>query len=162
MKVEKWILSVLLGAIVILGVVVTLQINRLQTVVADAAQSDYELAIGMNQLQTWMDKLYFSGTAENWPLADFYLHEIEETAEAMMMANLVKNEQPLTPLIESMMMPVVDDLEAVVDAADAEGFLRHYDMLINACNACHANTGYGYIQMQRPERPAFSNQRFEP
>lgn len=162
MNIQKTLIPVLLAAIVVLGVVVTVQINRLQQVVADSAAGDYELAIGMNHLQVWTDKLYFSGVAENWELADFYLHEIEETVEDMMKANLVKNDQPLTPLLEALLVPEIEQLENVVDDANGETFLRHYDLLVNACNVCHANTGYGYIQMQRPERPAFSNQRFEP
>lgn len=162
MKPEKCIIPVLLGAIVILGVVVAIQINRLQAVIADSAQADYDLAAGMSRMQIWMDKLYSSGTAENWPLADFYLHELEETMEDMMAANLVKNDVPITPLLEAMLLPEIEALEDIVDAGDSAQFLRHYDSVVNACNVCHGNTGYGFIQMQRPERPAFSNQRFEP
>lgn len=162
MKPEKWIIPVLLGAILVLGVIVTMQINRLQAVIAESADTEYELAIGMNRMQIWMDKLYFSGTAENWPLADFYLHEMEETMEEMMAANLVKNDVPITPLLEAMLLPEIEALEDVVDAGNSGQFLRHYDSVVNACNVCHGNTGYGFIQMQRPDRPAFSNQIFEP
>ncbi len=162
MNIQRTLIPVLLAAIVVLGVVVTIQINRLQQVVAESTAGDYELAVGMSRMQLWMDKLYFSGTAENWPLADFYLHEMEETMEEMMAANLVENDQPLSPLMEALLSPEIEQLEEVVDNANGEAFLRHYDLLVNACNVCHANTGYGYIQIQRPERPAFSNQRFEP
>lgn len=162
MKLEKQIIPILLAAIVVLGTVVAWQINRLQTSIAESAERDYELAIGMGHMQAWMDKLYFSGTEGNWPLADFYLHELEETTEEMVQANLVKHKQPLTPLFESLLIPEIERLEDVVDHPDSELFLRHYDQLVRACNDCHNQTGYGYIQMQRPESPAYTNQRFAP
>ncbi|CAN5274556.1 hypothetical protein BH23BAC1_BH23BAC1_49390 [soil metagenome] len=37
--------------------------------------------------QIYLDKLFFAGQSENWQLADFYHHELEENLEEWLEGN---------------------------------------------------------------------------
>ena len=123
---------------------------------------DIELAVQMGYLQRFADKLYFAGQAENWPLADFYLHEIEETAAVLTSTDLYEEDIHLNPLVESMLVSQVEALEATVDAADRAQFDAAYISLIQSCNACHGATNHAFVRIQTPEASTYTNQDFRP
>jgi hypothetical protein len=37
-----------------------------------------------------------------------------------------------------------------------------YDETLSACNGCHSDAGYKFIQIVRPAAPPVMNQRFQP
>jgi hypothetical protein len=49
-------------------------------------EPEVELAVYMQQLHHYAQKLHWSGTAGNQQLASFYLHELEETEEKVLEA----------------------------------------------------------------------------
>jgi hypothetical protein len=106
--------------------------------------------------------LWFAGDARNWPLADYLVHEIEELVEDIEEMHPVYREVPVAGLLQEMTLPALDGLEDAVEQGDREGFVRAYDGLTQACNACHVASDRAAIVIQRPTAPPFTNMRFQP
>lgn len=119
-----------------------------------------ELAYHMAYLQRYADKLYFAGAASNWELTSFYLHEIEETAEAVIAEQHVEDGVNLGPLVDEMLFPAVERVEAVAEAGEAAAFAEAYGTLVTACNACHSASGHGFVRITVPERSGYPNQDY--
>jgi hypothetical protein len=129
----------------------------------DAHESaEIELGVVMGHIQRYTDKLYFAGLHQNWPLANFYLHELEETTESIIGANVVDDGINVSDLMKTMLEPKIEALEAKVKAKDAAGFKADYQLLVNTCNACHAASQHPFIQIIVPEEPTYKNQQFKP
>lgn len=121
-----------------------------------------ELAVFMNYMQLYMNKLYFSGQASNFELANFYLHEIEETAEEITEGNITEDGHNISQLTKSMLLPAIETAEKAVKAKDKVALDESYQLLVNSCNACHTVSGHGFIKIKAPENPAYDNQVFTP
>ncbi len=114
----------------------------------------------MTLMQTVVHKISYAIDHENAELLDFYIHELEEAAEELVEANLVYHDQPVGQLTESMLEPAIDDLEEVLESGDWERVRQRNRVMIQACNSCHAATGYPAIVItERAERNPF-NQDF--
>lgn len=114
----------------------------------------------MSYNQRFADKLYFAGQNDNWALAGFYHHELEEIFEEIIEAGLQEDGLDMSNLSERMMMPVLDSLKADIERKNKEAFLRNYQTLVNSCNACHSATRHPYIQITVPEEASVKNQRY--
>ena len=56
----------------------------------------------------------------------------------------------------------LQDLQEAVEAKDSSLFMLAYDPLTSGCNTFHNNHEYGFIAIQRPTAPAFTNLRYRP
>ena len=101
------------------------------------AEGEYELAVPMGRMQGYMDKLYFSGQSANWPLASFYLHEIDEQAEEVVHSGVVEDGINVSQLAGSMLLPMFEGFEKALEQEDVARFADNYSALVNGCNACH-------------------------
>lgn len=106
--------------------------------------------------------LWFAGEAENWPLADYMVHELEELVEEIEALHPTYREVRVAELIGEMTHPAIKALEDAVDAGDLAAFQRAYDDLTVACNACHIASDKAALVMQRPTAPISTNLRFTP
>lgn len=106
--------------------------------------------------------LWFAGEAENWALADYMIHELEELVEEIEELHPVYREVQVAQLLREMTHPAVEALEDAVEGEDPGAFVRAYDELTRACNACHVASDRGAIVMERPTAPPLSNLRFRP
>lgn len=113
----------------------------------------------MSFISRYTKKLYFSGEAENWELADIYNHEIEEISEGIIEDNIVHDEVNISELMESMLLPKIERVEEAIDNQDREMFRERYNILIQSCNQCHKATNYEAVQVTVPESNPF-NQEF--
>jgi hypothetical protein len=113
--------------------------------------------LGMRHASLW-----FAGEAENWPLADYMVHELEELVEEIEELHPVYQDVQVAELLREMTTPAVEALEAAVDHEDPRGFERAYDDLTSACNACHIASDRASIVMERPTSPPFTNLRYRP
>lgn len=104
--------------------------------------------------------LWFAGEAENWPLAGYMVHELEELLEDIEAWHPVYRDIPVAQLLGEMTMPQVEALEGAVADGDGAAFADAYDRLTAACNACHAASDRGYVVMQRPTAPPLANLRY--
>ena len=122
-----------------------------------------ELAVSMSRLQLHMDKLYFSIQAQNIPLAEFYVHELEEALAEVKEANLMEDGIALNPLIDTTVAPALENLErAMKSSSDPAAPITAYENVVGACNTCHEATKHGFIQIAVPSQPALTNQIFAP
>lgn len=123
-------------------------------------QHTYTPGLGdmMLKMQTRHAKLWFAGINENWELADFQLHEMEEVIEDIQKYKAEEKEIKLLPMI----LAPLDSVDAAVDAKDLERFKSSYENLTTTCNSCHVASEHGYNVIKIPDAPMFSNQDFLP
>ncbi len=106
--------------------------------------------------------LWFAGDAENWPLADYMVHELEELVEEIEELHPAYREVEVATLLREMTHPAVEALEGAVQEEDRTAFAQAYDQLTAACNACHVASDRGALVIQRPTTPPLTNLRFSP
>lgn len=110
----------------------------------------------MGGLQHHHSKLWFAGINENWELADFAMHELEEIVEDIKTIHGDRDEAEYLFIIE----PALDSLDEAVDSQNLDHFKTGYLGLTNACNTCHIATGYEFILIQTPTSPTYTNQDY--
>jgi cytochrome c553 len=116
----------------------------------------------MTDLATRHASLWFAGAAENWALADYMVHELEEVTEHIEEVHPVYGDIQVAALLREMTLPAMEELEAAVAAGDRDGFTAAYDRLTTACNHCHEAGGRSAIVIQRPTTPPLTNLRYAP
>lgn len=102
-------------------------------------------------------KLWFAGTAQNWPLAEFETGEITEALEAIKQYNTDRPEIKSLPMIE----PAMDSITAAIKNKDLKAFKAGFTLLTNTCNNCHTATHHEFNVIKIPEVPPYSNQEFK-
>ena len=101
----------------------------------------------MTALQYFMHKVGLSIRADNLPLADFYLHEMEEVLVEVGEVESY-NDHPIGKLSNSMLEPSIHELEEAVDSGSSDRALTAYKVVIGACNACHLATEFDMIKVE--------------
>lgn len=128
---------------------------------ACAHMAEPELAAMMGDLQRFAHKVGLSIEAENQPLASFYLHEVEETLEAIGEEVPFHDEWPIGELVNTIMRPAVEPLEVAVEAGKWAEAKASYEVMIDGCNRCHTATEHEFLVMLPPLGANPYNQSFE-
>jgi hypothetical protein len=100
-------------------------------------------------------KLWFAGSAANWPLADYEIDQLDDgfdDATKLLGGDIVRQH-----VAEAM-----SELKKSVDGKDSAAFAIAFDKLSAGCNACHHTLDHGFIVIQRPRLLPYSNQDFAP
>ena len=108
----------------------------------------------MSNIQIHHAKLWFAGTNENWELADFEIHEIGETVDAIEKYEPEREESKSVP----MMKPALDSISAAIQNKNLAQFKNNYVLLTNTCNNCHKAVNFSFNEVKIPDSPPFSNQ----
>jgi hypothetical protein len=116
----------------------------------------------MNVILIEHNKLWFAAQARNWPLAAYELGEIKEVMGDVQEVVPVFKNLPLDKMLDAVITKEIVDLEPSIAAQDLRKFVAGYDKLNAACNACHQGTENGFVVIQRPTLPAFTNQDYRP
>jgi len=111
----------------------------------------------MSGIQVHHEKLWFAGTAENWQLADFEIHEIMEAVDDI---KIYASDRPETKDI-IMLQPAIDSVNNSIQQKNLSSFKQNFIVLTNTCNNCHAAVNYNFNKIKIPETPPFSNQVFK-
>ena len=111
----------------------------------------------MSGIQVHHEKLWFAGTAENWQLADFEIHEIMEAVDDIKM---YASDRPETKDI-MMLQPAIDSVNNSIQRKSLSSFKQNFIVLTNTCNNCHTAVNYNFNKINIPETPPFSNQVFK-
>ena len=109
----------------------------------------------MVQQQMRHIKLWFAGSAANWPLADYEIDQLDDgfdDASKLLGGDIVR-----LHIGEPM-----DELKKSIDGKDKAAFAIAFDKLSAGCNACHHTLDHGFIVIQRPQLSPYSNQDFAP
>jgi hypothetical protein len=110
----------------------------------------------MSSIQVHHNKLWFAGLGRNWKLADFEVHEIMESIDAIRAYQTERKESQLIGMIN----PALDSVNAAIRKQDASLFNSSYVLLTNSCNNCHRATSFEFNIVKIPATPPFSNQAF--
>lgn len=108
----------------------------------------------MGKLQLHHNKLWFAGINENWPLAEFALHELEESVEDLQ--NFHADREELQTL--AMILPPLELMHETIENQNLEEFKSGYITLTNTCNSCHDVSGFDFIEITTPTSPVMTNQ----
>lgn len=111
----------------------------------------------MSNIQTHHAKLWFAGQNENWKLADFEVHEIRETIEAIQKFQTERKESQKIEMI----YPALDSIEKTIKFQNLSLFRHSYTELTNTCNSCHRATDFEFNVVKIPDNLSFSNQDFK-
>ena len=158
MKPSTTIQAVLILVLLILASWQFLKIDTLEEEIHELKQPS--LYVIMNQLQNQSHKLFYALENQNQELVDFYIHELEESAETLIEANVEYHGQPVGELSRTMLLAPVESLEEAVDDGDWELANQRYQVLIQSCNTCHVSTGYPAIVIKQPDMENPFNQDF--
>src|SRR5689334_4746808 len=84
----------------------------------------------MSGIQTHHAKLWFSGVNQNWPLADFEVHEIQEALEDI---QKFCGDRPESKSI-GMINPPIDSINNAIQQKNPQLFKSSFTLLTNTCN----------------------------
>lgn len=118
----------------------------------------------MEVIQQHHAKLYFSGSSQNWELAEYQIDEIKEGIEDVVKYYPTFKEVKL-PLKDLIPRIIESPLKSVADAIHKKSkaeFIRAFNGLTASCNSCHQAANHGFIVIQAPKSPEFTNQKFTP
>jgi hypothetical protein len=110
----------------------------------------------MSSIQVHHNKLWFAGQAQNWKLADFEIHEIQEAVDDLEKFQTEREESRQMPMIK----PALDSVTSAIEQKNSAAFKTSYILLTNTCNNCHNATNFEFNQVKIPDSPPFSNQVF--
>ena len=111
----------------------------------------------MSSVQIHHAKLWFAGKNKNWELADFEMHEIAETLDAIKEYQSEREESKKVDMLK----PSLDAVKDAIDKKDSSLFNSSYLLLTSSCNNCHKAVYFGFNVVKVPEIPPFSNQAFK-
>ena len=112
----------------------------------------------MSGIQVHHAKLWFAGQNQNWPLADFEVHEIQESIDDIQ--NFCKD-RPETKAIGMITAPI-DSVNSAIRQKSAALFKSSFLLLTNTCNNCHKETDHGFNVVTIPTSLPVTNQDFRP
>jgi hypothetical protein len=105
-------------------------------------------------------KLGLAGQDQNWPLAEYALHELKQSLATIARTRPRWRDFSLPEMIEAVAGESIQAIEQAVKAGDLRRFSEAYARLTEGCNSCHAATEHGYIVIKAPDRSTFANQDF--
>lgn len=112
-----------------------------------------ELALHMAQLQRWTHKTTLALQARNPELAEFYLHEMEESIETIQTEAPTYEGHAISDLTEEMLVPSVEALDGALDERDWTAVDARLDDLARSCNQCHAATEHEFVKIDLQDVP---------
>ena len=111
----------------------------------------------MSSIQVHHAKLWFAGKNQNWELADFEMHEIAESIDAIKEYQTEREESKKVDMLK----PSLEAVKDAIDKKDPALFNSSYLLLTSTCNNCHKAVNFGFNIVKVPETPPFSNQEFK-
>jgi len=128
----------------------------------DSLQSQLDKAYkpGLGEFMTGIQlhhaKLWFAGQNQNWPLADFEIHEIQESLDDI---DEFCKDRPEVKSI-GMLRPAIDSVTNSIQQKNLQLFEKSFSLLTTTCNNCHKATDHGFNVVTIPTSPPVSNQDF--
>ena len=131
------------------------QIDSLQS----KLDNSYKPGFGdfMGNIQVHHNKLWFAGINQNWKLADFEIHEIQESLDDIKKYCADRPEIQSLPMID----PVLNNIRTAIQQKKSVAFKEGYINLTNTCNNCHKATKHEFNVITIPSTPPYSNQDFK-
>lgn len=137
------------------------KLNGLEVKTQPEPEEDVEVAEIMNHLNRHTSKLDLAIASENWPLAEFYMHEAEEVLEVFEKTDVIDEELNLSTLYQSLLKGNLQSLESQVKAKDVINAKAAMQTVWNSCNTCHEATNHSFIVVKSGSVDQFPNQQFK-
>ena len=111
--------------------------------------------------------LWFAGTAENWPLAEFYLNETRSHLRWAVRRIPVRKDNlgqdvKLESILQSFENGPLDQLKRTVVAGNRGDFEKSYKETLSGCYACHKASDKPFLRPRVPTQPATPLMTFDP
>lgn len=129
---------------------------------AESPDEDPELALYMARLQRWTHKTTLALQARNPTLADFYLHEMEESIETIQTEVPTYEGYAVADRTEEILVPTVEALNGALDERDWEVVDNRLSSLAQSCNQCHQVTDHAFVRVNLEDVPNPYPQDFSP
>ena len=114
-----------------------------------------EFMLGVQQHHA---RLWFAGTYQNWPLADFEVHEIGETLDDIKQYCTDRPEIKSLGIID----PALNSISKAIKQKDLDQFKKAFTELTADCNTCHKDNQHGFNVIVNPTGLPVDNQNFKP
>lgn len=111
----------------------------------------------MSGIQTHHAKLWFAGQNQNWDLAKFEMHEIQEALDDVQKFCRERPEMKAIGLIN----PAIDSVNTSIQQKNLQLFKTSFILLTNSCNKCHKATDHGFNVVTVPTNLPVVNQDFK-
>lgn len=114
----------------------------------------------MGTMQQYLHKLTYAVDNEQAELANFYLHELEEISNDIVQNIPEYDGFPVGDLTENMLLPVLEETEAVIAKENWERIEKSASLIVQTCNNCHSSTEHGFIRITGQASQNPFNQNF--
>jgi hypothetical protein len=112
----------------------------------------------MSGIQVHHAKLWYAGVNENWKLAEFEIHEIQEGLDDIINFNADRPESSAITMIN----PAIDSISTAITTMNLTQFRNSFTLLTNSCNDCHKATNHEFNVVTIPVAQPVVNQDFKP
>lgn len=126
----------------------------------DHDEEHVEVAVYMGRIQTYHQKLWAAGEANNAELAAFYLHEMEEAMEEIAEGHVMEDGVDVSAQMRAYGLSMVGSFEQRLKEEGIAAIHKDATVLANTCNSCHVACGYPYIKVQVPTSVNYPDQDF--
>ena len=121
----------------------------------------------MSLVGCYFGNLWFAIDAENWPLAEFYLHECRETLERAVDIKPIRQDLAgldvdLVAMAEALDHTQFTQMDATIRARDKAGSISVYREAMIVCYSCHMSSGKPFLNIRIPETPSSISIEFDP
>ncbi|MCH7925135.1 MAG: hypothetical protein IIC51_06335 [Planctomycetes bacterium] len=121
----------------------------------------------MSLVGYYFGNLWFAINAENWPLAEFYLHECRETLERAVDIKPIRQDLAgldvdLVAMAEALDHTQFTQMDATIRAKDKAGSISLYREAMIVCYSCHMSTGKPFLNVRIPATPPSLGIEFDP
>ncbi len=150
------------------------QVSKRQTTVQRLEERINDLSVllpGQGAVMTlvgyYFDNLWFAINAENWPLAEFYLHECRETLERAVAIKPVRQDLAgqdvdLVGMAEALDHTQFTQMDETIRARDIAASISVYRETMIVCYSCHMSTGKPFLNLRIPATPPSFGIEFDP
>ena len=150
------------------------QVNEQQTTVPRLEERINDVGVllpGQGAVMTlvgyYFGNLWFAINAENWPLAEFYLHECRETLERAVAIKPVRQDLTgqdvdLVGMAEALDHTQFTQMDETIRAGNKAGSISVYREAMIVCYSCHMSTGKPFLNLRIPATAPSFGIEFDP
>ena len=103
------------------------------------------LGVVMHEIGYRATAAYHAANGGNWGLAQY---ELKELLEAQEVAEITRPKR--AEMLKAFEQGNLQSLGEAIEKKNINQFNQRFSAVVNACNACHAATGHGFIKYQVP------------
>jgi hypothetical protein len=129
---------------------------------AEAGEEEAELALYMARLQRWTHKTALALQERNPELAEFYLHEMEESVETIRTEAPTYEGHAIADLTGELLVPSLEALDGALEERAWAAVDARLADLAQSCNQCHTATEHGVVRVDLDDVPNPYAQDFSP